>query len=428
MTTPVGHLNFFGNRSTVGFMPPGVVGVSPIMKIFEQKKRALAAAGAPARAPVAPAPVVQPAQAVAQPGVKLAQGQAPSNKALQSVIDGLGLTKPFPQPKGFTLSKDLSSNRGPAGPSVHFGPGKSPVLALPAPQIPAALRAFIKAPAGGASTVDWSYLVVEPNTFVYMWRQTNFNGDMYSPPLRPGNYNLHETPSAAYPWKDQYGPKSAIAAPAVDFMGILDAAGQELLRLASPALGCSLTVKTRRSHPVVKALVSFMSRAQKIFEGTSYAAVLDNKLQTVLQQVDSAALSNQGACAPVAPIAPPPPPTAQFFVVLGGAAKGPLALRQVGAMISARQVVRQTPAWKRGLAAWTPAVQIPELQPFFASLPPQLPVTPPVAPPVVQPQRAPCRFEGDPGRRAAFRASSSHQQTTPNCFRVTQEIWRARMR
>ncbi len=156
MTTPLGHFSFSGSRSTVGApvpfpgrpgtsvnpylqgqmvyesnslgsMPANMVGVSPIMRIFEQKKRQLAAV-ASARAPVAPAPVVQPAQAVVQPGVKLAQGQAPSNKALQSVIASLGLSQTFPQAGGFTLSKDLSSNRGPAGPAVNFGPGKNPVF------------------------------------------------------------------------------------------------------------------------------------------------------------------------------------------------------------------------------------------------------------------------------------------------------------
>ena len=85
------------------------------------------------------------------------------------------------------------------------------------------------------------------------------------------------------------------------------------------------------------------------------------------------------AAPPPAPMAPPPLPTAvTFFVALNGAQAGPYDLNALQSYISAGQISRDTLAWRQGMAAWTPASQVPELQALFNSPPPLPPPPPPL--------------------------------------------------
>jgi membrane protease subunit (stomatin/prohibitin family) len=87
----------------------------------------------------------------------------------------------------------------------------------------------------------------------------------------------------------------------------------------------------------------------------------------------------QGVQAPQQPGAVPPPlPTpAQWYVAVNGQQMGPYDQTSFVQAIQAGQLTRETPVWKQGMAAWTPAGQVPELAGFFAAPPPPPPPMPP---------------------------------------------------
>ena len=73
------------------------------------------------------------------------------------------------------------------------------------------------------------------------------------------------------------------------------------------------------------------------------------------------------------PPLPPPPPIPSFWVALSGKEAGPFDGETLGKMIGAREILRTTLVWREGMEQWTPAIQILELAPFFAKIPPPLP-------------------------------------------------------
>jgi membrane protease subunit (stomatin/prohibitin family) len=83
------------------------------------------------------------------------------------------------------------------------------------------------------------------------------------------------------------------------------------------------------------------------------------------------------AAAPQA-AAPPPPPVIAFFVYAGGQQAGPLNMQQLMQMAQQGGLSAQTQVWKQGMAAWTPAGNVPELAGLFA--PPVAPPPPPIPP------------------------------------------------
>uniref|UniRef100_UPI0005254158 SPFH domain-containing protein n=1 Tax=Catenuloplanes japonicus TaxID=33876 RepID=UPI0005254158 len=90
----------------------------------------------------------------------------------------------------------------------------------------------------------------------------------------------------------------------------------------------------------------------------------DLALGMVAAQQVSAALNK--------PAGPPPLPgtAAEWFVGVGGQQQGPFDLAGLGRVDG---ITRETLVWKAGMAAWTPAGQVPELAPVFANVPPPLP-------------------------------------------------------
>ena len=80
------------------------------------------------------------------------------------------------------------------------------------------------------------------------------------------------------------------------------------------------------------------------------------------------------------PLPPPPPISAdiKLFLAVGGQQYGPYNLEQCKQMVQGGQLTQQTMVWKEGMAAWSPASQVVELQPLFA--PPAMPGMPPLPP------------------------------------------------
>lgn len=84
----------------------------------------------------------------------------------------------------------------------------------------------------------------------------------------------------------------------------------------------------------------------------------------------------QPAAAPAAPPAGPPPlPGAgsPWYWAVGGTQAGPGSVADLGARVRAGEVTRESLVWQEGMAAWTPAGQVPALASLFAATPPPLP-------------------------------------------------------
>lgn len=71
---------------------------------------------------------------------------------------------------------------------------------------------------------------------------------------------------------------------------------------------------------------------------------------------------------------PPPPSPATFMVYANGAQAGPFDISQLAQMAAGGQLTPATFVWRQGMANWTAAAQVPELQALFA------PATPPPPP------------------------------------------------
>ena len=92
--------------------------------------------------------------------------------------------------------------------------------------------------------------------------------------------------------------------------------------------------------------------------------------------------------APPAAAAPPPLPGQRMFHVdHGGQAGGPYNMQQMQAGIQNGQVTGQTLVWAEGMAGWSAAQTVPELQAMF-STPPPMPPTSPTPQPVPPTQPA----------------------------------------
>ena len=74
---------------------------------------------------------------------------------------------------------------------------------------------------------------------------------------------------------------------------------------------------------------------------------------------------------------PPPLPgaTGQFYVGVNGAQVGPFDMETLAAKIRAGEITRKTLVWKAGMAGWTAAEVVAELQSLFANVPPPLPTS-----------------------------------------------------
>ncbi|OWK36756.1 SPFH domain-containing protein [Fimbriiglobus ruber] len=73
--------------------------------------------------------------------------------------------------------------------------------------------------------------------------------------------------------------------------------------------------------------------------------------------------------------APPPLPgaAAQYHVAINGQQAGPFDAAALAAKVREGAVTRASLVWKAGMAQWSAADSVPELQPLFADTPPPLP-------------------------------------------------------
>ncbi|MCC7322030.1 MAG: SPFH domain-containing protein [Rubellimicrobium sp.] len=82
------------------------------------------------------------------------------------------------------------------------------------------------------------------------------------------------------------------------------------------------------------------------------------------------------APAPAAAAAPPPPPPPadeQWHVAGNGQSRGPFGRAEIGRMIQAGEVRRDTPVWIAGQDGWKPAGEVGALSALFAQVPPPPP-------------------------------------------------------
>ena len=75
---------------------------------------------------------------------------------------------------------------------------------------------------------------------------------------------------------------------------------------------------------------------------------------------------------------PPPPAPATFMVYANGAQAGPFDMSQLAQMAAGGQLTPATYVWRQGMANWTAASQVPELQTLFAPATPPPPPMPPM--------------------------------------------------
>jgi membrane protease subunit (stomatin/prohibitin family) len=81
-----------------------------------------------------------------------------------------------------------------------------------------------------------------------------------------------------------------------------------------------------------------------------------------------------GAASATAGAAPPPiPGAAAFHVAVGQNQTGPFDIGTLQAQVSSGQLTRSSLVWKTGMAQWTKAGDVPELQSLFAAVPPPVP-------------------------------------------------------
>jgi len=70
---------------------------------------------------------------------------------------------------------------------------------------------------------------------------------------------------------------------------------------------------------------------------------------------------------------PPPPPVVQFFTAVNGQQNGPFGLDQLPQLVQNGSLKRDTLVWKAGMANWTQASNVIELNSLFSNVPPPPP-------------------------------------------------------
>jgi membrane protease subunit (stomatin/prohibitin family) len=104
--------------------------------------------------------------------------------------------------------------------------------------------------------------------------------------------------------------------------------------------------------------------------GFGMGNVMNNALSSTLSSNPAAGNQNAGNGQAM----PPPMPAAvTYFVALNGQQAGPFTEEQLLQMAQSQQVKRDTLVWKNGMAAWTQAGQVAELNNLFGAVPPPMP-------------------------------------------------------
>ncbi|HVT63703.1 MAG TPA: SPFH domain-containing protein [Mycobacteriales bacterium] len=94
------------------------------------------------------------------------------------------------------------------------------------------------------------------------------------------------------------------------------------------------------------------------------------------------AAAMQPAAPAAAAAAPPPlPGQAGYFLGINGQQVGPVTIAEMPARIASGELTRDTLVWREGMAEWTRAGDVAEVNAAFPAAPPPLPPTAPPAPP-----------------------------------------------
>ena len=120
--------------------------------------------------------------------------------------------------------------------------------------------------------------------------------------------------------------------------------------------------------------------------GGAAGAGLQAGLGVALGAQMAGALGGMGGAGAAAP--PPLPSGPVFHVEVAGQSSGPFSVAQLQQALGQGQITGASLVWSNGMAAWTPASQVPALAALFAAPPPlpgEAPPPPPGAPPSAPP-------------------------------------------
>ena len=191
--------------------------------------------------------------------------------------------------------------------------------------------------------------------------------------------------------------------PALDLAGNYDQLGQFLLQRIAPefaTVGLELTnllvenislpkeveaaLDKRTSMGIVGNLDQYtqFQAAEALRDAAANpgggSEAMNMGLGLAMAQRLSETLARPAQPAPVAPqsapAAPPPLPAAHsYFIAVNNEQAGPFLMDELQRQAQAGQLTRSTMVWTQGMAKWTPAGEVAELNTLFANLPPPLP-------------------------------------------------------
>jgi len=116
------------------------------------------------------------------------------------------------------------------------------------------------------------------------------------------------------------------------------------------------------------------ANAMETAAGTPGGAAADGMglgMGFAMAQQMAQAMSGQGGAGGATP--PALPQAGLFFVAINGQQTGPHAIDVLRQHVAGGTLTPETLVWKQGMAAWSPAAQVPELAALFGGGPPPLP-------------------------------------------------------
>jgi hypothetical protein len=103
--------------------------------------------------------------------------------------------------------------------------------------------------------------------------------------------------------------------------------------------------------------------------GGQMANMMNNMGNNMQQNMQGAGAPTQGP----QPGGPPPPPQSAFHVSINGQQAGPFNIQQLQQLVMNGQLSSATFVWKQGMAEWSEANKLIELQNLFNAAPPPPP-------------------------------------------------------
>ena len=107
--------------------------------------------------------------------------------------------------------------------------------------------------------------------------------------------------------------------------------------------------------------------------GMGMGFAMANQMGQAFGNQQQAAQPQQAPASASPPTPPPVPPALTFFVVLNGQQAGPFDMNTLKQMAQQNQINREVLVWREGMANWTAASQVTELNSVFGSVPPPIP-------------------------------------------------------